>query len=325
MFLVNLAFADLLVTGFAIPSVIAAVFQKGNIFTETSCQVVGFLVTVLCTVSLSNLFAIAANRYVAIVHHHQYPKVFSKTRIRLLVFATWFYAVLLTVPTVAGWSAVGYDRKMQVCTWSDEVSISYSIFAVFFAIFVPLCGLIVCYVKLYNTAREQGKWVRDISKTAGNMNQYQKSVQRDINLLKTLFITTVVFLVSWTPYGIMSIVFGPNSNPIADKVCGYLALTNSCMNFIIYGVTNPVYRQGYMAFLSRIVCCSGLKKRLIKSSENNSLGSTIRRRKGPLAAGNGLGNSNSMVPSIQETTRFTPVITRKHAEIESNLVAKAKE
>jgi len=45
------------------------------------------------------------------------------------------------------------------------------------------------------------------------------------------------------------------------QIAGRLVLTNSAVNFIIYGAMNPIYRRAYIALWKYIFCCKKGERR----------------------------------------------------------------
>lgn len=116
---------------------------------------------------------------------------------------------------------------------------------------------------------KSGQWVRSLSMGSGLSNnnaQHRRSVKKERALLRTLATTVLVFVICWLPFGFCVLIDPTNINKHAKKVSlktffeemscftkfndfmqmfGWLAVTNSCINFTIYGIMNPVFRRGY--------------------------------------------------------------------------------
>ena len=80
-----------------------------------------------------------------------------------------------------------------------------------------------------------------------------KERSQEIKLAKTLFLVFLAFCMCWTPYGLLVLVDIDNEAHMAWYMFAILfAHTSSTLNFIIYGITNQAFRQGYKVFLERI-------------------------------------------------------------------------
>ena len=88
--------------------------------------------------------------------------------------------------------------------------------------------------------------------------------KEDMQLAVTLFLTFIAFLVMWMPYTtVVAIDYKtkwPKQVYVITVVMGH---SNSFLNSIIYGVSNPTFRQGYSLFLHKLLC-SKSKLQLIK-------------------------------------------------------------
>nr|XP_018667208.2 dopamine D2-like receptor isoform X1 [Ciona intestinalis] len=258
IFVINLAIADLLVTGFVVPTVMINVIQSANALPPIACTIVGYTVTVTCTCSLSNLTVIAINRFWAVVRSKTYTQNFTRKRVYLMMIATWVWSNLLSMPSLIGWGRIGYDEKIMVCSWDDTYSRSFTIFITVGAIVLPVIVIALCYWKLFMTVRSSGRWVRSLSmgNSAFQSNeQHRRSVRKERNLLQTLATTVAFFCVCWLPYGLCVLIDPVGVPPLAKKACGWLGLSNSAVNFVIYGAMNPVFRRGYRNLFILVFRC----------------------------------------------------------------------
>ena len=90
------------------------------------------------------------------------------------------------------------------------------------------------------------------------MTSAQKRERKDsMRLARTLFIIFVVFATCWTPYAIIvAIDYKDEFTQEVHLFAILLAHTNSSLNFILYGLTNRHFKQGYIALLglNRLNC-----------------------------------------------------------------------
>nr|CAB3254792.1 5-hydroxytryptamine receptor-like [Phallusia mammillata] len=258
LFIINLAVADLIVTGFYLPTVIANVIAGGNALPNAACQVAAYLITVSCVCSVSNLTCIAINRYLVIVHPCWYEAHYTKRKTFLAVLLVWIWSNFLTSPTLFGWSGLGYDPKMVGCAWDDQAAISYNATFMTLAVFAPLITICICYGRLYRCVRNRGRWIRSFAVSPSNVLRQAKerrSLQKEINLLKTLATALAFFILCWMPYA-FSVTFDPKGIPHKSKqIVAWFGLSNSAVNFIVYGVMNTTYRKGYKNLLRLLCCC----------------------------------------------------------------------
>nr|XP_026689841.1 melatonin receptor type 1B-A-like isoform X2 [Ciona intestinalis] len=174
IFIINLAVADIFVTGFFLPTVLANVIYTGNSLNKPACDVAGYVITLTCVCSVSNLTVIAINRYWAVVKNKTYAKMFSKRRVYIMVLLVWVWSNLLVIPTLFGWSGLTYDEKMMECAWDDMKNRSYNIFLVVCAILLPVGVIVFCYYNLYKSVRSRGAWARSATSVGSRSNDRQR-------------------------------------------------------------------------------------------------------------------------------------------------------
>jgi len=255
VFVVNLAIVDLMLTGVYLPHVFANVLKTEQAIDDVTCYVFGVFVFFACTCSIYNLALIAVNRYLSIIHSTLYNKMFSKKRIIIFAVLSWVWSFALGLPIITGWSSSGYDWKMQICSWNDTYDLSYNWFASVTAVFFPLIVTTFCYISLFRAVRKKSMTRKSLSTNTDRRKSIKKkTTKKELMLLRTLALTVVVFFLSWGGYALVIIIDPRGINHNAKKVFGWLGLSNSCLNFIIYGLMNKVYRRDYFRLLKKIFC-----------------------------------------------------------------------
>ncbi|CAK8693989.1 unnamed protein product [Clavelina lepadiformis] len=307
-FIINLAAADLIVTGIYMPTVIANVFETGNALPMIACKVLGYIVTSTCVCSVCNLTFIAVNRYWSIVKRETYAKVFSKKMVALMILFIWFWSNLVVTPTLYGWSDLVYDAKMMECAWDDTASLAYNIILIGCSILVPICVIVVCYWKLFRNVKQRGQWLRKLTVSSvqfDNRDKKKRSLQREVNLLKTLATTVALFVLCWGPYGVCVLGFARTVPYQAKKIFGWMGLSNSAVNFVVYGAMNKVYRSGYKRFLIYLFCCLSCRKHRPRSDSVSIPGfQKTTKRKSAQHESNSFASTGTL-PSVRIPMDFT--------------------
>jgi len=243
IFVVNLACADLLVSSVIIPLGFASVYKTYQAVPDELCQIIGYLTVTATITSLGNLMMVAVNRYVCVLHRNSYDKHFSKSKSVLMAIMTWVWGVLCTLPTRLGWSSLRFDVKMGYCTFDDTNNRAYSLTLILVCLGIPLVITTACYIRIFSEVR----------KTAGKFPTKASALERQLLIMFSAAL--LMFALSWLPYGCSVIFDSTYVDPYLKKFAGHLALSNSCMNFIIYGLLNERYRGGYFTFLQLVFCC----------------------------------------------------------------------
>uniref|UniRef100_H2ZQW3 G-protein coupled receptors family 1 profile domain-containing protein n=1 Tax=Ciona savignyi TaxID=51511 RepID=H2ZQW3_CIOSA len=304
-FVINLAIADLAITAWYLPIVLANVASDyRNILADSKlCHFTALLSNVCCETSMFTLMFISMNRYWKITKPNSYYRWFGGRKTLGWIAFIWLLSFLLALPLLVGWAGssplVTFDVKMMSCMWNDHSEYGYNIFLVSTAIFVPICTTAFFYIKIFAHVRKSRKRAaaREIASPNGSssrvtqhssvsddppssamqnvrshhsrhssinahkMSRSKRIGERDRALMMTLFIVIIFFLLFWLPYGVMTLIWRHNVTALAKRACGWLALSNSAINSIIYGATNRHFRRGYVKLLKRIndVLCCGRK------------------------------------------------------------------
>ena len=140
--------------------------------------------------SISNLVAISVERHLAICWPVQH-RVSSFTRYYVMILATWGYSLIITFLFSADLSR----------TWKN-----YRSSLVFAAGFVaPLIIIIAMYSTVYRSVKSMNAhWQRTNAKGPGPL---QKSMQRERRTAMTVGIVTVLFVVAWLPFFVVSLLW----------------------------------------------------------------------------------------------------------------------
>nr|XP_018672604.1 melatonin receptor type 1B-A-like isoform X2 [Ciona intestinalis] len=162
-FITNLALADLAITAWYMPVVLANVLSGYRNVFEGSwlCEFTGFLSCLCCEASLCTLMFISMDRYWKLIRPGSYETWFSKRKTLGWIAFIWIASFLIALPLIVGWQGspplLTFNEKMMSCMWNDEVAYGYNIFLVSTAIFVPLCATGFFYFNIFAHVRRTRK------------------------------------------------------------------------------------------------------------------------------------------------------------------------
>ena len=262
-FLLNLAFADLLVSVLNMPVTVVTIVEQRWIFGDRACKLLGFTTMLSFVSSVMSLAMIAINRYFYVVRWKLYPSIFTARRSALFVGIVWLMCVLLSIPPLFGWAEYRYIPGKSYCfvSWSSDEYYMYFMLTICF--FGPLSIVFVSYFNILKFTREakrrlnrhsEKKKAQEDTETArGNdiaVNQRKRTrfnmSQDEVKITNTLLIIVAGFLACWTPFAITMFidVYSPFSLPrsidIGTLLLGY---ANSMCNPLVYGVRNQAFRR----------------------------------------------------------------------------------
>ncbi|CAM4730062.1 unnamed protein product [Leuciscus chuanchicus] len=250
VFVVSLAFADLVVAFYPYPLVLYAIFHDGWSLGDTQCKVSGFLMGLSVIGSVFNITAIAINRYCYICHSFAYGRLYSYRNTLLLVALIWALTVLAILPNFFVGS-LSYDPRVYSCTFTQTASSSYTVVVVVVHFLVPIGVVTFCYLRI---------WVLVIQVRRKVKSEERSRVRpSDLRNFVTMFVVFVLFAICWAPLNLIGLVVAINPEVMAPRVPEWLfvvsyfmAYFNSCLNAIIYGLLNRNFRKEYVRIMTSV-------------------------------------------------------------------------
>lgn len=278
IFIVSLSFTDIFVALLCIPfSMITAVTQKW-IFSNSLCQLNGFLNVFFLLTSILTLTAISIHKYIGVVQPTK-KKIFTRKRTICVVVWVWFQAFLTALTPILGWNSYEYIPGRTQC--SVKVPRNNKLSELTNCLFIIVCGFVIplgimsfSYLKIFQTVKMHTKRVRSHS----FRSEEQSAFLNERRITITLFIILAVFLACWTPFSVLTLyaTLAGNELPKYFSVAAYwLGFLNSAMNPVIYALRTKEFRQGYRQIFGIILPCCFQR---IESRDSDSL-AALRGRK----------------------------------------------
>ncbi|XP_028842514.1 sphingosine 1-phosphate receptor 5a [Denticeps clupeoides] len=198
--------------------------------------------------SVISLLAIAIERHVTMVRMKPYQGA-KRSRMFMLIGASWVVSVLLGVLPIMGWNCMGLLE--QCSTVLPLYAKSYIFFCV--TIFTAvLLSIVVLYVRIFTIVRTNTQRMGFGPQRKGLARKSQKYMA----LLKTVTIVLGVFIACWMPLFALLLTdfFCPAGGCKvlfrADYFLG-VAMINSLLNPIIYTLTSKDMRRAILRLLCR--------------------------------------------------------------------------
>ena len=278
IFIVNLSLTDIFVALLCMPfSIITAVTQKW-IFSNSLCQLNGFLNVFFLLTSILTLTAISIHKYIGVVQPTK-KKIFTRKRTICVVVWVWLQAFVTALTPILGWNSYEYIPGRTQC--SVKVPRNNKLSELTNCLFIIVCGFVIplgimsfSYLKIFQTVKIHTKRVR--SHSFGSEEQSAFLNERRITI--TLFIILAVFLACWTPFSVLTLyaTLAGNELPKYFSVAAYwLGFLNSAMNPVIYALRTKEFRQGYRQIFGIILPCCFQR---IESRDSDSF-AVLRGRK----------------------------------------------
>ena len=188
------------------------------------------------------------NRYIHICHYAKYRAIFTWRNSILMALALWLLCFVMKLPNLVGWGSNVYDRKSFSCTF-DRLAYSYILFFVAAGVGIPVGFIAYCHYKLYVFVNASEKRV------VAGAGLSRKDRSKSVRLARTLSIIFVAYVTCWSPLGVLVLADPYDSAPLwLHMYTVLLAHGNSCVNSVLYGLTNKEFRRGYGSVLTTLTC-----------------------------------------------------------------------
>ncbi|XP_034943887.1 RYamide receptor [Chelonus insularis] len=305
-FIVNLAFGDILMTLFCVPtSFVSTLILQYWPFGAEMCPSVNYSQAVSVLVSAYTLIAISIDRYVAIMWPLK-PRM-SKSQAKLLILAVWLVALTVSSPIAVVSRLSQPSERYQKCNryicqeqWpSAHQRYYYSIALLVLQYLVPLIVLIFTYSSIAIKV-----WGKRPPGEAENIRD-QRMAKSKRKMIKMMMTVVTVFTVCWLPFNVLMLVLDNNESisnwkglPYAWAALHWLSMSHSCYNPVIYCWMNARFRSGFIIALAKV---PGVHRFLpnYRYSQNNSTAA--------IALTGFDGTNNSTLKRINTCTTYVSV------------------
>jgi len=263
VFVLNLAIADLFLAVFAMPFTLVSSIKYEWVFGNAMCQITAVLNSIFCEASIMTLSFVSLERFLAIVYPLEYETLVTPKRVKIIIGYIWFQAVCCASSTFI-FSRFTFLRFESICTVDWGYNFAYTlIFAIVF-LYVPFLVTAVFYCIILKTAIKQRRRIEiiKVGEIVNDSNLQKPRRNKDTSSEKkakkehkaTIMIAIVVgtFCVCWFPHSVgVFCILDPNCewNDSFFVATTWLAMLNSAMNSLIYGLMNRTFRRAFKSIL----------------------------------------------------------------------------
>ena len=243
--LFSLAIADLIITMVCEP-LLVAILGKITFFNDCAANVERIYKTlsrVSCFASVAHMAAISVDRFISVAYPLRYKSIMESLGLKIMLTASWVFP--FTVPVLSVSIPDSFPKAFLAV---GAFTLMYTIIVVFYSLLV---AFLVKRRKKTNQLRAH---------SSSNANQSSVEIQ----VAFTLAIVIGIFTACWFPLMISLFAAGkPLVKPqgAAHMWIRTVALSNSAMNFLIYTLRMPDFRQAYVAICSKMCSIRGEKGR----------------------------------------------------------------
>ena len=259
MLILSLAISDVLTAFLLITN---PAFVLGDAFPYPTNHVLG---DIFCRVIWSRTFlfqlvvfsayicvALAMERWYAIIKPYKYSETFNKKRTLIYIFLVWLWSVILCGTSLFEVAYVSSNSPNRRCKWQPYSSKQpvrgiVGIIQVFLRIVLPSLTMLFLFVHMvYMSSKLTIASVESRAKLRGKMTRMVGAA-------------CIMLIVCFAPNQInyaMAMAGKTRLDTNLHHVLSLLAFVNSCLNPLIYGLSNKNYRHGYLKILF-LVCPKG--------------------------------------------------------------------
>ncbi|KAM6069232.1 B1 bradykinin receptor [Theristicus caerulescens] len=262
IYLMNLAVADLIFL-MCLPFWAESIRNEFNWpFGSFLCRSMSASISLNMYTSIYLLVAVSMDRYLTFVHTLNHSGIRSKTMAKGICLLTWFFGILLSIPTFTFrtvkyfplWNISACALDFPTPLWETAENLVLNI--VGFAL--PSTAIIFLN---FSTIRSLQKQTRERRALRTNCCEEHKGTKAT----RLIFAVVLMFLLCWTPHHffvfldtlyqtevIKGCFWGELVN-FGEQFGSTLAITNSCINPVIYVFVGKYFRQKALEVLSQII------------------------------------------------------------------------
>ena len=252
MFVLNLAVFDLIMCLKA-PIFIYNSFHRGFALGNTWCQIFASIGSYSGIGAGMTNAAIGYDRYNVITKPMNRNMTFTKAVIMNIII--WLYCTpWVVLPLTQFWDRFVPEGYLTSCSFdylSDNFDTRLFVGTIFFFSFVcPTLMILYYYSQIVGHVFSHEKALREQAKKM-NVESLRSNVDKsketaEIRIAKAAITICFLFFVSWTPYGVMSLIgaFGDKSllTPGATMIPACTCKLVACIDPFVYAISHPRYR-----------------------------------------------------------------------------------
>ena len=171
--------------------------------------------------------------------------MFSRTKCIILCILCWVAAILFESANFLGWGGHKFDYKHNMCMWDRTKSFSYTLFLAVVLIGTPILVMFMAYSLIFLEVR---KTKRRLCTTASIILPSVVSFNwwETVKSVRAYSLVLVAFTLTWGPYAIVNAVDMNDTFSVELHLyVSCFAHMHTCVNCIIYGLSNTHFRYAY--------------------------------------------------------------------------------
>ncbi|XP_043912288.1 neuropeptide Y receptor type 4-2-like [Protopterus annectens] len=265
----NLSFSDIMVCTFCLPFTVVYTLMDYWVFGELLCKLSPFIQCAAVTASILSLVLIALERHQLIINPTGWKPSIPQAYVAVVVI--WSIACLISLPLLVYCVLNEYDEDLKmyfateagdgkaICieSWpSKKKKLIYTTWLLTFQYCVPLCLIIICYLRIYLRLRRR----MDMLDRSCEENRRMTNSKR-INIMLASLVAA--FAGCWLPLNVFNAIIDWNHEAVMHchhdfvfSLCHLAAMASTCVNPIIYGFLNNNFKKEVKSIILHCKCGS---------------------------------------------------------------------
>ncbi|NXC41685.1 BKRB1 protein, partial [Penelope pileata] len=264
IYFMNLAVADLIF-------LICLPFWAENIRNKYNWPFGSFLCRSTCTsirlnmyTSIYLLVAVSLDRYLTFVHTLTHRRIHNKTVAEGICLLTWFFGILVSIPTFMFRTVKHYPLwNISACSLDFPTPLWITADRLVFNIVgFALPSTAIVFFNFYTI-----RFLREHTREQRAFRTKSCKDHKDTKATRLIFLVVLMFLLCWTPYHLFTFLdilfqmkvvkgcFWEEFLNFGEQFSSTLAITNSCINPMIYVFAGKYFRQKALEVFSQFFCC----------------------------------------------------------------------
>ena len=171
----------------------------------------------------------------------------SSTLSQIAIIIVWLHSLVMGSIIVTTFS---WTEGQTSCTLHGILLPEVGVFMFTAQFILPTIIIIFFYSMMFHRIKHSAIRINRISVVQIAFDQRTRNIQKNIRIAKTLIIIVSLFLLCWSPFCTLMLVWNLSGSTIGSKSPGYvvtlmMGILNSCFNPIVYGWRIEEFRQAY--------------------------------------------------------------------------------
>lgn len=257
LYVLSLAFSDVMIACFVVPSGLLALFDSQS-FVTWLCKICHFCRSTSEMASIYGLVLITGDRFHAVTYPLQRQNIDGA--IKLTIVLSWIFAAMYSLRAL-----VEYKTYQHRCTVGNEYLILQSYFSVldlFMMCIIPFVLIIIMNVVI-------------IKKISSRHKRNEENEKQTNTIIKTVIFLTCLFGITQLPHHIYDVYvhvvpYSQSKSATIEMSLNAISWSNSWLNVFGFAYLNKRIREALLG--NDVIRCFRIRNRQIASTSNGTTG-----------------------------------------------------